>query len=137
VPASEEQALAAIDNMLALLDRAAAGGEVSAQEWSAAMGASRRVQAVTYAAATYAVAAAAETADWSWSWSSRSWSSTEVVAPPWGAWWAAMREAAWAAWAARPARATAEAAVKRAPEDRMIDQMLSAMEREVRAHVRP
>jgi len=35
VPESEERSLAAIDNVLALLDRAIAGGEVGEREWSA------------------------------------------------------------------------------------------------------
>jgi len=97
IPASEEPSLAALDVVLALLDRASTSGEISEQEWLAA-----------------------GRAAW-WPWLAASFAKE----------WAAVGATTWAARAtgraAAAARASEEAA---ASADRMIDAMLTAMERE-------
>ena len=102
VSASEEQALAAIDSMFALLDRAIAGGEVSKQEWSAAAASARAVVAQEWSAPAAGAAAAAQV----------------------------RAAAARAAQLATEAVLAPEVAAQAMASDRMIDQMLSAMERE-------
>jgi hypothetical protein len=92
-------ALVAIDGVLVLLDRAAAGGEVGEAEWAA-------------------VEAAAEAA----AWSAAAWPAAGEAA--WGAAWAAAAGAA----ATTGAAGVARAAARTAAADRMASAMLTAIE---------
>jgi hypothetical protein len=112
--------LAAIDGVLALLDRAAAGGAVQRMEWKAAEKAAAGAAWVAAKAAAGAAGAAARDA------------AARAAAEAVDAWAAAEAMAAWTAAAgaegAEAAWAAVWAAAARSAADRMADAMLAALE---------